>query len=556
MNKISSIFIAIVLLNGIPSEIFAAGTPAGTVIHSRSRAVYTTASGAQSDTVYSTVVSITVRQIASMNLTPVNNAVNSQSDSTVVDYPAVITNSGNGTDAGMLAATSSRGWTVEVFADVNSDGVLQPAEQSAGPISQTAPLAADAAAHVIVRIRIPRDESLDGTNDTTRIVVTSDFDAAKSSSGDFVTTVRTANLASVAGGLSVSNPAPNAGTTVVYTLEFSNNGSRPADNVLVRNLVPDGLTIISTSGSQGSINSSGVPIEWNVGTMPPSATVTLTTTAQVNESVVPGTIISNHKMLTYSVGVNSYSTASNAVQITVGGILSYGVQLTPFVERMNREAGDTAIYRFSVRNAGSFTDVIELSHASSRNLSWSYYKDANNNSMLDESDPLMVNTNAAGGVDSDSLSAGDSLRIFIRAIIPRVENDLMKDSLQITGASAGDPLKRDTAIVVTTILSPEVMLSKNIFPIGDQPAGSVMTYTISYTNNGSVSVKNFSVIDVTPASTEYVPNSVKVNGVAVNDNTGGVSIVDDPSDKKIISVNIGTLNAQSNGSVEFKVKIK
>ncbi|MHB1050007.1 MAG: hypothetical protein ACYC09_08015 [Bacteroidota bacterium] len=556
MKKIISIIAAAVFLYGIPAEVFAAGTPAGTVIQSRSRAVYTTASGTISDTVYSTVVSITVRQVASFNLIPANSAANSQSDSTVVDYPAVITNSGNGTDVGRLTSSSSKGWTTELYADVNGDGVLQPEEKSAGTISQTPPIAADAAFRCVVRIYVPRDESLVGDKDTTRIAITSDFDAAKSSYGDIVTTVQSANLSSFKNGLTVSNPAPNAGTAVIYTLVFTNNGSRTAENVTIQNIVPNGLTIISSSGSQGVINNSSVPNTWTVGTMSASAAVTLTVTALVSETIPPGIIIDNQMIVNYSVGVNSYTLSSNIVQVIVGGMLSYGVQVTPYALQMERESGDTAVYRLNIRNIGSFTDVIELNHTSSGNLSWTYFKDANDNQSLDASDPVLMNTNASGGADTDSLVSGDSLRVFVRTIIPRVQNDLRNDSLLVVGTSAGDPSKSDSSVHITTLLAPMVSLSKDIFPIGDQPAGSVMTYTITYANNGSVSVNNFSVIDVTPSSTEYIPHSVKLNGLSISDNTGAVSVVEDQSNNKIITVSIGALNAQTTGSVEFKVKIK
>jgi hypothetical protein len=218
MKKLFSIIAVLGVFYGLPTEIFAAGTPAGTVIQSRSRAVYTTASGTQSDTVYSTVVSITVRQVASLNLTASVNALNSQSDSTVVDYPATVTNSGNGPDVGRFTSSSSKGWTAELYSDINGDGVLQDEELSIGAISRTEPIVADASVRIIVRIKVPRDESLAGDKDTMRVSVTSDFDVTKSSLGDFITTVQTANVASVKNGLSVNNPAPNAGTTIVYTL--------------------------------------------------------------------------------------------------------------------------------------------------------------------------------------------------------------------------------------------------------------------------------------------------------------------------------------------------
>jgi uncharacterized membrane protein len=116
---------------------FAVGTPAGTVIQSRSKVVYTTASGSVSDTVYSNIVSITVAQVAALNITPASNAATTTSDSVYVSYPLTITNSGNGTDQFNLSSTSSKGWTRSFYFDANGNSVLDAAEITAGAIEQT-----------------------------------------------------------------------------------------------------------------------------------------------------------------------------------------------------------------------------------------------------------------------------------------------------------------------------------------------------------------------------------------------------------------------------------
>jgi uncharacterized repeat protein (TIGR01451 family) len=199
---------------------------------------------------------------------------------------------------------------------------------------------------------------------------------------------------------------------------------------------------------------------------------------------------------------------------------------------------------------------VELDVSSNLELPWKLYRDDNANRAWDKNDPLIVNTNDSAGVDLDSLSVGDSVRVFAVISIPKMESDQLVDSVVITAQSARDHSKFEKAATKTTILSPVVTLSKSIFPVGNQPAGSVITYTIAYANNGSVGVKDFAVIDATPEHTNYVQNSVKLNGLAVADNTGSVVIAPGQNQNTIVSVSIGALSAQSNGSIEFKVKIK
>ncbi len=72
---------------------------------------------------------------------------------------------------------------------------------------------------------------------------------------------------------SVSDPAPNVGDTIIYTVTLSNNGPAVATNVLVRDQFPSGVLFISATPSLGSYDSAtGV---WTVGTVGTSGPQTL-----------------------------------------------------------------------------------------------------------------------------------------------------------------------------------------------------------------------------------------------------------------------------------------
>ncbi|KAB2926347.1 MAG: DUF11 domain-containing protein [Bacteroidetes bacterium] len=558
IRSLISTFIAALpfLFLGAAETAFAAGTPAGTVIQTRSRAVYTTAGGTATDTVFSSFVSFTVRQVGAFNVTPSDDGRSSSSDSASVEYPVTVTNSGNGTDAGTLTAVSSHGWTVTVYRDANGDGVLQPAEITAGPVSQTVSLPADAAERFIVRLFVPRTEAMDGLKDTVSLQARSLFDTSRHTTGRYITTVRSADLRSVLSGLTVDDPLPSPGSTIIYTFTLSNAGSLPAQGVTVHDILPAGLTLVSGSSSQGSFTSSSAPLVWSLGTVASAGTATITLTATVNASVASGTVIPNAMTVLYTVGSNSYVRTSNSVQVTVGGSPSYGVSLVRENSSAVKEPGDTAVYRYRLTNTGNYSDVIELTPLSSRSLGWGLYRDSNGNGLFDPADAAMTNTNGAGAADTDSIAAGDSVRFFARAIVPRSYADLLTDTLTVTAVSSGDGTKSAVQNALTTIVEPVVVLSKSVLPAGSQPAGAVVTYTIAYSNTGSVSVAAFTVTDVTPASTEYIPNSVKVNGTGVNDNTGALSVTEDPDANTVIAVSVGALSAGGSGSVEFKVRIK
>ena len=524
----------------------AAGTPAGTIIKSRSQVVYTSASGTHIDTVYSPYVSIVVSQVGSFNINPVSNSLQSAGDSVFVNYPIVVTNSGNGTDKGLLSSVSGRGWVTALYFDANGDGILQAAEKNSGSVSQTSNLPADEKYNLILSVFVPRSSALNGIKDTTLVTIRSGYDNSKIAAGSYVTTVSTVNL-SVGSALTVDNSNPTVGSPVVFSLTLTNTGTVNATSVNVSDLIPTGFTFIAGNTTQGTFNGSGTPLVWNVGTIAVGSTVTITMSLRVNENVPTGAILSNSMAVQYNIGTLAFNEITNTRSITVGGS-PYGVRILPLLSTLSQEPSDTAVVQCSVKNTGLLKDVITLGATSTQPLfAWSIFKDVNNNGILDASDVSITRT--------DSLSGGDSILVFARSIVPRYSKDLVKDSLKITAVSSGNTSVTSTAATVITVHVPVLSLINSVSPVGSQPAGTEMTYTITYSNTGSAPVSNFQVTDVTPPRTTYILNSITLNGTSIQDNASSVQITDNGSGNKIIGVRVGTLPAKSNGKVQFRVKI-
>ncbi|MCK9408848.1 MAG: DUF11 domain-containing protein [Bacteroidetes bacterium] len=555
-NKKNILLYVAIALSVVLMDLFAAGTPAGTIIQSRSRVTFTSRSSAMIDTVYSAFVSIIVAQKAAINITPVSNTMLTQSDSTSADYPVTVTNSGNGSDGIRFSTLSTKAWSSQIYRDANSDGVLQSDEISAGTIAQTPNIGSDGSVAIVVRVIIPRDESLNGQTDTTTLIVKSVFDSTTVNTGKYSTTVRTTGMDMLHPGLSVNNQSPIAGQEIVYSMTITNAGSVQAKNISILNAIPSGCAVVSGSTSIGTFNGSANPIIWTIGTLSPSQSVTITATMRISASVLSGTVISNVVEIHYSAGANSYLVNSNTVPVTVSGVLEFGVEIIPAINAQTKDAADSIWYRYTIRNIGSFKDIFELATTSTQHLEWMLYRDNNNNGLWDRSDVALINSNDSGGVDSDSLAVGDSIRIFASTSIPVFETDLEQDTLKVIAVSAGDHSKYDEGSAVTTVRSPVILLEKSMLPAGDQPAGSILTYMIKYSNLGSVAVSSFSIADIVPKQTTYVRNSITVNGIAAADDGGVVTIASDDNNNTVITVSIGTLAATTNGSVEFKVKIK
>ncbi|WP_284125103.1 DUF11 domain-containing protein [Parerythrobacter aestuarii] len=77
---------------------------------------------------------------------------------------------------------------------------------------------------------------------------------------------------------SVSNTAPTIGSTVSYTVRVTNSGPQTASSVTVSDILPDGFTFVSATGTGTYNSSTGL---WNVGSISSGVTRTLTITGTV-----------------------------------------------------------------------------------------------------------------------------------------------------------------------------------------------------------------------------------------------------------------------------------
>lgn len=548
--------ISIALFAVLTQTIYSAGTPAGTVIQSRSKVVYSTASGATTDTVYSNYVSFTVAQVASVNITPSSNSTTTSSDSVFVDYAITVTNSGNGTDQFNLSSTSTKGWTRAFYFDTNGDDVLQGSEVTAGAITQTANIAADGTYKLFVRVFVPRGGSLNGQIDTTVVTATSVFDDSKTNTAQARTTVNTANFSGIGEGFGVSPTNPQPGDNVTYSLTLTNTGTVAATGVSFSDFFnASQFSFVSATTSTGTVNTSGNPVLWSIGTINPGGSVTVTIILQVSPSLVNGTVLNNTISATYTVGGNTFTVSSNNPYAAVGVVR--GVQVSPTSFSAIKEAEDTLAYAMTVKNTGNAKDVLELSYNSSQSYTWTFYNDVNENGILDAGDTQLTNTNSDHGVDVDSVAAADSVKILARLIVPVVSTDQTQDVTTFTVKSSVDQNKFQSAIGTTTINSADIELTRTVLPSGNQPPGTEMTFTITYQNIGNGKAYNVVLTENEADNMTYVANSVIINEASKTDVSDGDNVtVTTVSEKKIITINLGTINGLfSGGTITYKATI-
>src|SRR5262249_34073126 len=91
--------------------------------------------------------------------------------------------------------------------------------------------------------------------------------------------LETPQRADLAVGKSVSNPTPNVGDTITYTITVTNNGPDPATGVTLQDVLSSRVVFRSAQRAQGDYNpSTGI---WEVGALAVGETQTLTITPPV-----------------------------------------------------------------------------------------------------------------------------------------------------------------------------------------------------------------------------------------------------------------------------------
>ncbi|TWU32279.1 DUF11 domain-containing protein [Novipirellula artificiosorum] len=97
---------------------------------------------------------------------------------------------------------------------------------------------------------------------------------------DTASAVVSPQTVNVALSKTIDNALPNFGENVTFTITASNSGPSTATGVIVRDVLPAGLSFVSAVGSQGSYNTTDGT--WNVGSIVVGATPTLTLIGTVN----------------------------------------------------------------------------------------------------------------------------------------------------------------------------------------------------------------------------------------------------------------------------------
>jgi uncharacterized repeat protein (TIGR01451 family) len=317
--------------------------------------------------------------------------------------------------------------------------------------------------------------------------------------------VETPRLANLVLAKTVDDPTPNVGDKITFTVTITNTGPDNATNVVITDLLPQGLLFVSATPSQGTYD----PVTglWNVGTVNTANPQTLLIQATVLGSSallqapeIPVTDAPAEAPIVVSPQTNTAAiTHSDQFDPNSGNITASATEtpqqadlvLSKNVDNPTANVGDTITYTITLGDNGpdAATNVRVSDPLPSGLLFMSAIA---SQGVYDPLDGLWT----VGTVDT---TAPRTLRIEAQAI----SAGSTINTATITHADQFDPVSaNNTATTTEDPLQVDLAVTKSV----DNPTpnvGDTITYTIALTDNSTNNATNVTVQDILPAGLTF-----------------------------------------------------
>ena len=473
----------------------------------------------------------TVNKVISLTFT--GQTVASAAQGGTVPFNNTLTNTSNFADSFDITigtSTYPAGTTFNLF---QADGVTPLLDTNGNGIPDTGLLAASATYNVVLKAVLPAGAT--GGPFSVSKTATSKTDPTKTATATDTLTAVTANTVDLtntsalpgapgAGAgpevLAVTTLATNPAVVARFTL-FVNNTSAIADtfnlaastdSTFVTQVLPAGWTVVFRDATNTIITNTGVIAAGG------NKQVFADVTPPANQVAVPAPGQDIYfRVLSPSSGASDRKHDA----VTINTVRS--VQLLP-----NNTGqvfpGGSVVYTHTITNAGNVPEntgpsAITLSLANSdTNFTTIVYRDANNNGVIDATDPII---NVAADLGPIAAGASVPLLVKVTALSGAALNLINTTTLTATTTGVINTVAAPAVVSATdttTVISGNVVLNKTqaldaacdgtadtAFGLANISAlpNACIVYRITATNNGTANVTGLAISDATPASTTF-----------------------------------------------------
>ncbi len=530
--------------------------------------------------VNSNTFAFTVTPVVAVTMT--GQTVASATQGSTVVFTNVVRNNGNTPDSFDITLPSSSFPAGTSFQLYQADGLTPLLDTNGNGVPDTGTLISGATYNVVLRATLPTTST--GGPYAVSKTATSKLDPSKTATvSDTLTAIvansvdLTNNAALGGGGVTGVGAGPEGsaqatntttpGSTTRFTL-FVNNASGVSDTFDLAastnasfgtQVLPAGWTVVFRNAAGAVITNTGVV---NGGT---AQQVFADVTIPAGQAAIPGA----GQDLFFRVLSPSTGTTDRIRDAVVVSTVR-NVQIAPS-NTGQVFAGSSIVYAHTLTNAGNVTEnsgssTIALGLADTQGtFSSIVYRDANNNGVIDPSDPV-VNAPA----DLGPIAAGASVRLLVRVSATAGAAAGITDTTTLTVTTAGgingvaapavvSSTDTSTVIAGNLVLLKEQALDATCDGIADgafsnanisagAAPGACVRYRVTITNVGTSNVLSVVVSDATPANTTY-------NAAVVAATSQGSITAPTAGSTGTVSANVGTLAAGASAVMSFGVRI-
>ena len=332
----------------------------------------------------------------------------------------------------------------------------------------------------------------EATNITNNVNVTTTSKDTNISNNKDNATIKVIPIVDLAINKTVNVTSVHPNDYVTWTITVINNGPSKAENVVVNDIIPNGLELISANATRGTYNN-GV---WTIGDLSADGTATLTLITKTN---VTGNITNKVNVTTTSNDTNESNNKDNAT-VEVLPIISIDLGITKVANVTDVVPGDSVTWTITLTNYGNYT--------------------AKNVIVIDSipSGLIFVSASPTSGSYQFGVWTIDELKVNETAtltIITKVSETKEANLTNIVVVYLNDTNPYNNIANDTITVHPicDVEISK-IANVSDVYSGDSVTWTIAVVNHGPSWANDVVVNDVLPEGLELTSYEASVGTFA------------------------------------------
>ena len=324
----------------------------------------------------------------------------------------------------------------------------------------------------------------------------------------------------------VDNSTPNIGDVITYTIQAENNGPATATGLIITDVLPTGLTLVSATPSEGVWTSPN----WNVGNLDVGTIETLTLQVRVDANTGGQTIIN-----TISKTQNQTDTDDTTDDLDESiTITSADISVVKTVDNSSPNETDLVVYQIAVTNNGPDT-ATNVSLVDVLPVGVTYASHTTTTGAFNQSSGLWT---------IGTINNGDTVTLDISATvntgttgqtITNTTSNLLADQADL------DTTNNNGSVSITPSSVVDVAIVKRVLGTTSPNVGDIINYEISVSNAGPNTATGVEVTDILPTGLRFISyNSSSTYDSATGIwNVGSVST----SDNKVLIIEAEVLSS-------------